>query len=97
MSDGIDPKGLIREAYRIEGITDAECRSILVDWALSLPDGVQAQSAIVAHLASYGGDHPDHPMTAILREGAAKVDNPRRRGGGRARRNGSAGQSGGNA
>jgi hypothetical protein len=34
-----DPKGLIRESYRIEGITAGECRSILVDWALSLPGG----------------------------------------------------------
>jgi hypothetical protein len=32
-----DPKGLVRESYRIEGITPGECRSILVDWALSLP------------------------------------------------------------
>jgi hypothetical protein len=34
-----DPKGLIRESYRIEGITAGECRSIFVDWALSLPTG----------------------------------------------------------
>ena len=34
----LDPKGLIREAYRIEGITAAQCRSIFLDWALSLPD-----------------------------------------------------------
>ena len=32
-----DPKGLIREAYSIDGITKAECRSIFLDWALSLP------------------------------------------------------------
>jgi hypothetical protein len=31
-----DPKGLIRESFRIEGITGAECRSIFVDWALSV-------------------------------------------------------------
>jgi hypothetical protein len=31
-----DPKGLIFEAFRIDGITDAECRSIFVDWALSV-------------------------------------------------------------
>jgi hypothetical protein len=34
--DPLDPKGLIREAFRIDGITDAECRSIFVDWALSV-------------------------------------------------------------
>ena len=33
--DPDDPKGLIREAYRIEGISEPECRSIFMDWALS--------------------------------------------------------------
>ena len=41
-----DPKGLIREAYRIEGITLGECRSIFLDWALSLPDGVEPRGPI---------------------------------------------------
>ena len=36
--DPLDPKGLIRESYRIEGITEGECRSVFLDWALSLPD-----------------------------------------------------------
>ncbi len=31
-----DPKGLVRESYAIEGITPGECRSIFLDWALSL-------------------------------------------------------------
>ena len=31
-----DPKGLVRESYRIEGITPGECRSIFMDWALSM-------------------------------------------------------------
>ena len=34
-----DPRNLIREAYRIEGITLADCRSIFLDWALGLKDG----------------------------------------------------------
>ena len=40
-----DPKGLIREAYAIEGITDGECRSILIDWALSLRAGTDQPEA----------------------------------------------------
>ena len=36
--DELDPKNLIREAYRIEGISEPECRSIFLDWALSLKD-----------------------------------------------------------
>ena len=31
--DAADPKRLVAEAYRIEGITEAECRSIFLDWA----------------------------------------------------------------
>lgn len=64
-----DPKGLIRESYRIDGITDAECRSILIDWALSLPDGQDQKTALADQLAQYAPQHPDHPMTALLREG----------------------------
>jgi hypothetical protein len=64
-----DPKGLIRESYRIEGITDAECRSILIDWALSLPDGQDQKAALADQLGLYATQNPDHPMTALLRAG----------------------------
>jgi len=64
-----DPKGLIRESYRIDGITDAECRSILIDWALSLPDGQDQKTALSEQLALNAAQNPDHPMTALLREG----------------------------
>lgn len=77
-----DPKGLVREAYRIEGISDAECRSILIDWALSLPLG-QDQPAAAARLLA---DRPEaHPMTALLVEAAAAQAGARRRGGRAAR------------
>ena len=46
MSDPDDPKGLIRESYRMEGIGSAECRSIFLDWALSLPEGHDNAAAI---------------------------------------------------
>ena len=79
-----DPKGLIRESYRIEGIGQAECRSIFVDWALSLPDGVDTAQALAALLAAYGAD--DHPMTSVLREGLIRPTAPAgRRGGHRGR------------
>jgi len=32
--DARDPRGLIREAYKIDGITASQCRSIFLDWAL---------------------------------------------------------------
>lgn len=82
--DPIDPKNLIREAYRIEGIGDAECRSILVDWALSLSDA-DPKAAIAALLDRHADAPADHPMTAVLREGLSGAATPRRRGGRAAR------------
>ncbi len=85
-----DPKGLIAEAYRIEGITASECRSIFMDWALSLPDGAEAPAALARLLRRHEAAAPDHPMTAVLREGMPGGGAPagRRRGGWRARRPG---------
>ncbi|BDW85193.1 hypothetical protein [Roseicyclus marinus] len=82
--DPIDPKNLIREAYRIEGIGDAECRSILVDWALSL-SGPDPRAAIAALLERHADAPSDHPMTLVLREGLSEAAAPRRRGGRAAR------------
>lgn len=67
-----DPKGLIFESYRIDGISDAECRSILIDWALSLPDGQDQKTAIAEQLGLHATRNPGHPMTALLREGLEK-------------------------
>ncbi|MFD3189650.1 hypothetical protein ACFMPD_05170 [Sedimentitalea sp. HM32M-2] len=80
-----DPKGLIREAYRIDCITAAECRSIFLDWALSLPAGAETATALRALLAQHGASMPDHPMTQVLRDGLTSVATPRRRGGWRSR------------
>lgn len=79
-----DPKGLIFEAYRIEGITPEECRTIFLDWALSLPLEGDTTRSIQTLLETYGGE-ADHPMTAVLQEGLTKMSAPRRRGGWRSR------------
>lgn len=78
-----DPKGLVRESYRIEGITAAECRSVFMDWALSLPPGAEIPPRVALLLDTYGD--PGHPMTAVLREGAQPAPEARRRGGRAAR------------
>ncbi len=83
--DAADPKALIREAFAMDGITGPECRSILLDWALSLPVGADMHGAIRAMLVQYADAPVDHPMTATLREGLAEADAPRRRGGRAAR------------
>lgn len=80
-NDTIDPKGLIREAYRIDGITAAECRSIFLDWALGLPAPDQAGPAIQMMLAQYAQGRDDHPMTQTLRAGLADTGPARRKGG----------------
>jgi hypothetical protein len=80
-----DPKGLILDAYCIEGISPAECRSIFLDWALSLPHGTETGAALRALLARHGDDNPDHPMTAVMREGLTGMAAPKRRGGWRSR------------
>lgn len=83
--DPMDPKGLIYESYRIEGITEPECRSVFLDWALSLPVGQEVQSAIAEMVARYDRDQADHPMTRVLREGLVSAAPARRRGGWRSR------------
>ncbi len=83
-ADEVDPKGLMREAYRIEGITESECRSIFMDWALGLP-AVDPHEAIRVMLATYCAAAPDHPMTRVLTAGLVPADTPRRRGGRAAR------------
>ncbi|MEP2027834.1 MAG: hypothetical protein ABJI96_03885 [Paracoccaceae bacterium] len=84
--DPLDPKGLIYEAYRIDGITSAECRSVFLDWALSMPADVDTNKAITALVAQYGAtSERDHPMTIVLNDGLKAVETPRRRGGWRSR------------
>ncbi|RLJ41747.1 hypothetical protein BCF46_2715 [Litoreibacter meonggei] len=83
--NSIDRKGLIREAYRIDGITYGECRSIFLDWALNLPDGQDSNTAITHLLDAYGTAPESHPMTAVLREGLADKPDAKRRGGRKAR------------
>ena len=80
-----DPRGLIREAYRIEGITEPDCRSIFLDWALGLKDGQEAAAGARALLDLHGAAS-DHPMTVVLRAALDEGTRPRRRGGASGRR-----------
>lgn len=84
----VDPKGLIRESYKIEGITLSECRSIFLDWAIQVPVGADPKSHIQACIDIYATDKPDHPMTVTLHDGLAPTPIAKRRGGRAARVNG---------
>lgn len=75
-----DPKGLIREAYRIDGICLHDCRSIFLDWALSIPDGTEPAVALRCLFDAFAVDAPDHPMTLIIREGLEATPMRQRRG-----------------
>lgn len=85
--DRIDPTGLIREAYRIEGLSREECRGIFFDWAVGHRGEGDSAEDIRALLAVYEEAYPGHNMTDVLREGLAGVAKPQgRRGGWRSRR-----------
>ncbi|WP_319823626.1 hypothetical protein [Thalassovita sp.] len=84
-SHPLDPKGLIREAFLIDGITEAECRSIFLDWALSLPEGADSRQALTELHPIYAAAHPDHPMTSVMEQGVQQLSHARRRGGWRSR------------
>ena len=79
-----DPKALIKESFNIEGINIEECRSIFLDWALSLPNDVDAKKIIPLLLEQYN-DKEEHPMLLTLREGLITTVSPTRRGGRRGR------------
>ncbi|CUH77567.1 hypothetical protein [Tropicibacter naphthalenivorans] len=78
-----DPKGLVTEAYKIDGITLEECRTIFLDWALSVPVDADTKTHIEALLQMHGQE--GHPMTQVLEEGRTSMTAPRRRGGYRSR------------
>ncbi|WP_322892613.1 MULTISPECIES: hypothetical protein [unclassified Yoonia] len=76
--DPHDPKALIREAYRIDGITEAECRTIFLEWALEVQD-VAGLARLL--LDRHAGEPADHPMTRLLHQAQTTSSEPRRRGG----------------
>ncbi|MCV2864702.1 hypothetical protein [Defluviimonas sp. WL0075] len=76
-----DPKGLVRESYAIEGITPGECRSIFLDWALSIAAGTDAREAMRVLIATYAFTNEGHPMNAVLEAGLTEAPKAARRGG----------------
>ena len=77
-----DPRGLIAEAYRMDGLSPEDCRAIFFDWALGRTPQEGDPAAAARLHAHYGAAAPDHPMTAVLAQNAAppRADRPRRRG-----------------
>ncbi len=69
-----DPRGLIFEAYRIDGITTEDCRSIFFDWALGLSSDFNLVEEVKTLHQTYVKNHPGHPMNRVLEEGLTKPD-----------------------
>lgn len=77
-----DPKGLIRDAFAIDGIGAPECRSIFLDWALGIPPGHDIQTEVQTLLDYYGPTQPtEHPMMQTLQAALQDTGPARRRGG----------------
>ena len=70
----LDPKNLIAESYKITDITLSECRSIFLDWALSVP--LEKESYLIAKELHdhYCEMNKDHPMTSLLAESSNKIE-----------------------
>ena len=75
-----DPRGVIFEAYRIEGITGPDCRSIFLDWVLGLNIDLDPIEEINILYDAYSAHSPNHPMNLVLQEGLKNFTNqPKRR------------------
>ncbi|MCY4150791.1 MAG: hypothetical protein OXE94_00965 [Aestuariivita sp.] len=74
-----DPKGLIYESYRIANISPEECRTIFLDWALSLPTDINVTEALTELQQNYEDDHFHHPMTLLIRDGLGTTTRAKRR------------------
>ena len=79
--DARDPRGLIQEAYKIDGISASQCRSIFLDWALGANVAGDPRADIEALLVQYADQPQEHPMTQTLLAALKPAAAPRRRGG----------------
>ena len=81
-----DPRNLIHEAFRIEGIGAEECRAIFFDWAIGLDSELDLTEAARQLHADLAPAYPEHPMTALLAEAAHDITPERGQARGRRRR-----------
>lgn len=87
MRDPLDPKRVIAESFRIEGITEPECRALFFDWALGLPEDADSRAMVAELVTRHADEARDHPMMVTLQAALAEPPAKRRRGGRAARLN----------
>ena len=61
-----DPKQLISESFKINGISDEECRSIFFGWVLDFDSRLDINLAIKTLHEKYSLSNPTHPMTCLV-------------------------------
>lgn len=83
--DKLDPVGVIRESYNIDGIGADDCRTIFLGWVLKVPVEEDTDDFVRQLLERHADEPADHPMTVTLRAALEKTDRPARRGGRSAR------------
>ena len=72
-----DPRGLILEAYNIKDLSEKDCRTIFLDWALGVP-AESDMARLMSELAEHYVDlNPEHPMSMLLNENADSMKNVR--------------------
>ena len=76
----IDPRGMIYESYRIDGLSLEEARAIFLDWAMERASD-DMRPDLRTLLDEYEVQHPDHPMTQVIKQGLERAATPKRRGG----------------
>ena len=74
-----DPKKLISESFKINGISDEECRSIFFGWVLDFDTRLDINLAIKTLHEKYSLSNPTHPMTSVLLEGLSGSCRAKRR------------------
>lgn len=74
-----DPKKLISESFKINGISDEECRSIFFGWVLDLDSRIDINLAIKTLHEKYSLSNPTHPMISVLLEGLSGSFRAKRR------------------
>lgn len=84
--DPADPRGLIYESFRIDGIKEPECRSIFLDWAIGVPIDQDSTAMVRKLLGRFGAEYPEHPMTNVLKDALNPPVRRGRRGGASGRR-----------
>jgi hypothetical protein len=77
--DPNDPRGLIQEAFRMDGITPSECRSVFLDWALWA--GADYRVMVTEMMTRHADAAQDHPMMVTLRAALGTPPVATRRGG----------------